>query len=539
MQWFNNLKLRKKLILAFSLISVILIIEGIVGLNKINVLGKISTEMYNKNLLTKEKFSNVIESLYEYRLMIYKIISEDDSKEMERIQEVLIQKNEKIKTLLSDNSLSKFSSELEEFQNVWNLTIENSQQIIKFAQQYAKEDATTKTNGENKELFDRSISILQDISHAIDTKAEENFNKGQSVIQNAFMTMLLVIIIGIIISIFLAFIIAKLITVPLVDAVSIAGKLSKGDLSVDIEITSNDEVGELLSAMQKMVKNLNKVIGQVSISANEIASGSEQLSSASQNISNGSIQQAVSLEEISSSAEELDIQTKSNASNADEANKITIKSREGAEKGNRKMQEMLLSMNEINQASENISAIIKAIDEIAFQTNVLAINAAVEAARAGTHGKGFAVVAKEVRNLAQRSANAAKETERMIRNSVKKIETGVLTASETAEALKEIVSGCSEAERLVREIALASNEQSKGVSVIVDGMNQLSNVTQETASATEESSASTQELSNQAQALNEVVSHFILRDDDSEIEDEDYDSEDEEEFENDFEEDDE
>ena len=196
---------------------------------------------------------------------------------------------------------------------------------------------------------------------------------------------------------------------------------------------------------------------------------------------------------------------------ADKASKLSTTIKEDAEKGIRQMDSMISAVKEINDASHSIGNIIKTIDDIAFQTNILALNAAVEAARAGQHGKGFAVVAEEVRNLASKSAQAAKDTSEIIQDTIEKSELGSRIAGETAQSLQEIGTGISESNRLVADIATASEEQSHSISEINEGINQVSQVVQQNSATAEESAAASQEMSGQSDMLKKLMTQFKLK----------------------------
>ena len=293
------------------------------------------------------------------------------------------------------------------------------------------------------------------------------------------------------------------------DMVASLTKLANGDITFDV--TPHDGNDEVRGALKRLGEDLNDVLGRVQSAGEQIAAGSTQVADSSQSLSQGATEQASSLEEISSSMTQMGSQTKHNAENASLANQLSSEARDAAQNGNQQMGEMVRAMEEIRESGQNISKIIKVIDEIAFQTNLLALNAAVEAARAGQHGKGFAVVAEEVRNLAARSAKAARETAELIEGSVSKTRTGADIATRTASALDEIVQSVSKVNDLVAEIAAASNEQAQGIGQVSVGLEQIDQVTQQTTASAEESAAAAQELSSQANELRQLLKRFHLK----------------------------
>jgi methyl-accepting chemotaxis protein len=289
----------------------------------------------------------------------------------------------------------------------------------------------------------------------------------------------------------------------------IAEKVANGDLTMTVDLASDKDV--LGRALRKMIDRLNDLLGQVQTASQQIGSGSTQVSDASQTLSQGATESAASLEEITASMTQMASQTKLNADNAGQANSLSKGAKNAATRGSTLMTDLVNAMGDINRSGEDIAKIIKVIDEIAFQTNLLALNAAVEAARAGQHGKGFAVVAEEVRNLAGRSAKAAKETAELIENSAEKTRHGNDIVEKTEAALKGIVAGTTKVSDLVAEIAAASNEQSEGIGQVTQGLNQIDSVTQQNTANAEESAAASEELASQSTLLQQMLGQFHLK----------------------------
>jgi len=314
------------------------------------------------------------------------------------------------------------------------------------------------------------------------------------------------------VGLFVIFVISRAIAAPVARAADMLGEIADGDgdLSRKMPVESEDEIGALADSFNRFVASLNKTVAQVRVSTDTIATASSEIAAGNLDLSGRTEAQASSLEETASAMEELTSTVKQNADNAREANSLVVAASEYATKGGEVVGQVVHTMGSIKESSRKIVDIIAVIDGIAFQTNILALNAAVEAARAGEQGRGFAVVAAEVRNLAQRSAGAAKEIKALIGDSVEKVEAGGKLVDEAGATMNEIVTSVKHVAEIMNEIASASFEQSEGIGQVNDAITQMDEATQQNAALVEEAAAAAQSLQDQAAMLAQVVGIFKL-----------------------------
>lgn len=299
---------------------------------------------------------------------------------------------------------------------------------------------------------------------------------------------------------------------PISEALEVLKMMAEGDISAMMTGDFKGDHAALKNAINDTLNSFNDLLKQVADTADQVKQGSSQVADASNSLSQGATEQAASIEEMTASLDEVGSQTKHNAESASKAKELAAQSQDSSEKGNAEMNRLMSAMTEINDSSKNIAKIIKVIDEIAFQTNLLALNAAVEAARAGVHGQGFAVVAEEVRNLAARSAKAAKETAELIEGSIKTVEKGAALSERTSGALQEIKEQASSVAGIIADIASASNEQANGIAQIQTGFEQVDKVTQQNTAGAEESASAAEQLASHATRLDEMLKQFKLMD---------------------------
>lgn len=556
MKWFYNLKISAKLLTGFLIMVLIAGIIGTTGLVSIFTMNKANTLLYEENTLGVQYAGNAATYYQRLRYNIAEMIILHDDLQ----KETFAKKFENFVTMVQQNldlyETGIISAEdralFDPLAAAWKDYKAYTQEMTQLARSgdYAGVEAVLvgEADGIGSQVQDALAKLV--VYNENGGQKRSSSNTTQAYVSAAVMAAAMLA--GMAAAVLLAIFISRTVSKPVAHLVDAANKLAQGDIEVEVEATTKDEMGTLARAFAGIVENIrgqayaaeriaegdltvdvtvrseNDMLGKklrelvdknnvalsgIASAADQVATGAKQVSDSSILLSQGATEQASAIEQLTAAIEEIASQTKQNAEYAGQANGLARDAKTNAERGNAQMAEMLTAMRDINDSSNNISKIIKVIEDIAFQTNILALNAAVEAARAGQHGKGFAVVAEEVRNLAARSANAAKETTDMIESSIQKVEGGTKIANATADALSRIVSGIDRMASLVGDIATASNEQAAGIAQVNTGVTQVAQVVQTNSATSEESAAASEELSSQAQLLREQVGSYKLRQD--------------------------
>jgi len=414
----------------------------------------------------------------------------------------------KIKELLSSDDERKIYEEITELRNKYQKAKTEVMNARKAGDAAKAEQLFRDSFSPSAEAYQDRVKTflvmqrkaIDDTAHAIDAANNRS---------NALLMLLAALMVGI--GSVAAWFISRSITVPLKSAVDIAATVANGDLTTQFSAQQDkDEIGDLMTALRGMNDALRTVVSQVQIGTSTIATASNEIASGNMDLSQRTEEQASSLEETASSMEELTSTVRQNAENAKQANQLAQAASEVAEKGGSIVGQVVNTMGSINDSSRKIFDIISVIDGIAFQTNILALNAAVEAARAGEQGRGFAVVASEVRNLAQRSAAAAKEIKELIGNSVEQVDIGSKLVQQAGSTMDDVVASVRRVTDIMGEITSASSEQSIGIDQVNTAIGQMDSVTQQNAALVEQAAAAAASMQDQAARLAEVASSFRL-----------------------------
>ena len=514
MKWFYDLKIATKLLLSFVMVLALMLAVGIVSIMNMATING-STVDLGSNWLPSVRSVMVLKyDLQMVRRMElgYYIATTPDERAMfaKRTDESLAQ-------LRKDDAIyAGLISEPEEKRVHPEFLKTLDSYLAVHGKITARVDQDDK-DGAKALLLGDSATLLTTLGAQIDALVKVNLDgadhstlTAERVYNSSRMWTVILLVAGIGVGLALAFAVARIISRPLCSAVGVAMQVANGDLTSDIVVESNDETGQLMGALREMNGNLLRIVGQVRTSTDEIATACDEIATGNLDLSARTEQQASSLEETASSMEELTSTVKHNADNARQANQLASTASDVAAKGGAVVSQVVLTMESINDSSRKISDIIGVIDGIAFQTNILALNAAVEAARAGEQGRGFAVVASEVRNLAQRSAAAAKEIKTLIDDSVGQVTIGNRLVGQAGSTMSEIVDSVRRVSDIMGEISTATREQTEGIEQINDAVAQMDSVTQQNAALVEQAAAAAGSLQQQAAHLTEAVQVFKL-----------------------------
>jgi methyl-accepting chemotaxis protein len=509
MKFLDNIKVGPKLIGSYVLIAMIAGLIGGVGIQKIHVIDDADARLYQMMTVPLGEMGEMRQYFQRLRVNLRDALMTGDVERYEKRFKELDTELDKFgksyeKTLFTEagkDLFKTYSDNLKKYNDV-------ASRVFAMAASGKVKEAEALMRGDGTKAQNEVMTALEEMAKIKLRVAKETAEGNTAITNAATITMLVFIGLGVLMAIGIGVMLSRAITAPLTKFSAVLASVAEGDLSVKSDIQSKDELGQMSETLNGTVAQLREAMLQVQEAALAISTASGEISMGNTDLSRRTEEQAASLEETASSMEQITSNVNQTADNARSANQESNKARQVAQDGGTAVHQVIEAMEAINQSSAKINEIIGVVDEIAFQTNLLALNAAVEAARAGEQGRGFAVVAAEVRNLAKRSADAAKEIKVLIRESVAKSQDGTKVAAHAGDTIQEVVVNVQRVTSLVGEIAGATQEQSTGLNEINKAVVQMDEVTQQNAALVEESAAAAESLDAQAHALTEIVARF-------------------------------
>ncbi|MFZ1377992.1 MAG: methyl-accepting chemotaxis protein [Geothrix sp.] len=509
MSFLDNIKMGPKLIGSYLILAAITAAVGVLGIQKLHAIDAADTRLYELITVPLGELGDIRQNFQRQRVNLRDALSTGDVQKFgNRIKELdaeLAKVDESFqKTILTEAGKADFKA----YKDATNKYDATGAQILALATAGKAKEAEGLLRGEGAK-FTTEVNAALDNLQKSKLKLAKDTSDANTVLANSATNLMIgIIVVGVIFGIFTGIVMTRAITRPLARFQDVLEAVAGGDLSIHSDIKNKDELGQMSEVLNGTISNLRESMLQVQESAMAISTASGEISMGNTDLSRRTEEQAASLEETASSMEQITSNVNQTADNARSANNESSKARQVATEGGTAVTQVIAAMEAINQSSAKINEIIGVVDEIAFQTNLLALNAAVEAARAGEQGRGFAVVAAEVRNLAKRSADAAKEIKGLIRESVAKSMDGNKVAAHAGETIAEVVNNVQRVTSLVSEIANATQEQSTGLNEINKAVVQMDEVTQQNAALVEEAAAAAESLDAQAHALTEIVGRF-------------------------------
>jgi methyl-accepting chemotaxis protein len=510
----SNLTIKSRLVFVIAFLSLLLIGSGIVGILSLKAANDSLRTIYSDRLLPLIELNQIVRQVSESRMDVAESMNGDPAVVNKTMDEVE-RRNAQVARfwqsyIASDVTKEERAAAERAAASSAQYEAEGLKPTVEALRTLNVQMAMELMQGPMSVLhavFQENVDALTKLQESI---AKREFQRTQE-LYGVFRNLSIAAILGgVALAILIGVWLIRAISLPLQEAVRIARRVSEGDLSQEIEITSRDETGQLLAALKAMNDSLSFTVGQVRLGTETITVASREIASGNIDLSARTEAQAGSLEETASSMEELTSTVTQNAENARQANQLVVSASDVAMRGGEVVGQVVATMGSIKESSRKIVDIIGVIDGIAFQTNILALNAAVEAARAGEQGRGFAVVAAEVRNLAQRSAGAAKEIKSLISDSVEKVDAGSKLVDRAGKTMEEIVASVKHVADIMNEISDASQEQSDGIQEISRAISQMDEMTQQNAALVEQASAAADSMQTQAVTLTQAVSVFKL-----------------------------